>query len=378
MYPSLKLPIPLLLLYVGCFPFVNFGTGYDTLPLLLLLFILFLGKRTAVGDLAYVLVIICAGSLAVSLITIDQFSSSLFIRGLANHATFIVAFIVAYECFCKEVSLEKHIKIINGIYFLGAVIELLNPRVFDFLVSGRTTLGRGVNSLTVEPTTFALICFCFVVLSMRYNSTKSRWIWVSLNSFAIVFLAKSALGILLLVIFLGTFFLKLNLKSITILSFTVALGFLISTLDFWDGSRVERLVSVVKAEGILRLILLDSSISGRVSNLICSFTYSFSNFGLPNGYFAFVEAYNTCNQAIFANEIKRGTSPKIMSTFGALIFELGPIILGLIIVILIRRKTGLMKFNKDMMYAIMIGCMPFTPGFVPLYLLFFNRKVNNA
>ena len=194
MYPSFKLSIPLVLFYVGCFPYVNFGTGYDSLPFLVLLFILFFGKRRAVGDFVFMVLIMWVGSLAISLITIDRFSTSLLIRGLINHTTIIVAFIVAYECSSRIVSLDKHLKIANGIYILAALLELIDPRFFDFLVSGRTNLGRGVNSLAVEPTTFALIGLSFAALSMRYHTQKSRLMWLSINSFAIVFLAKSALG----------------------------------------------------------------------------------------------------------------------------------------------------------------------------------------
>ena len=357
---------------------MNFGTGYDSLPFLLLLFIIMIGKRRAVGEFAFSVLIILVGSLAISLITIDRFSTSLLIRGLINHTTAIVAFIVAYECLCRTVSLDKHIKIANGIYILAALIELIDPRIFDLLVSGRTTLGRGVNSLSVEPTTFALICLSFAALSMRYHLQKSRLVWLSLNSFAIIFLAKSSLGILLLVIFFGMYFLKFNLKSIIIMTLSVICGIVISTLDFWGGSRVGRLVSMFVDEGILRLIFLDSSISGRVSHLVCSITYSFSNFGLPNGYFAFVEAYGECNEAIFGNGIKRAANPKIMSTFGSIIFELGPLILGVISLILIKGKMSFIKFNKETVIAFMIVCMAFTPSFVPLYLLLFNTKVNNA
>ena len=378
MYPKLKIPVNLLLFYVGCFPFLNFGTGYDSLPLLLILFVVLIGYQNRVIDVAIVIILILIGSIATSLISIDRFSMSLFVRGLSNQMTAIVAFYVAYECLSHRTALDKHIKVVNGIYIIASVIQLSDPLFFDFLISGRTGIGRGVNSLTVEPSMFSLISLSFVALSMRYHTKESRMIWLTINSLAIVFLAKSALGILILLIMLSLYIFKLSIKSFILITAIFIAIYFVSTLSIWDGTRVSRLLDLLRAEGVLRLMFLDSSISGRVSHLICSITYSFSNFGFPNGYYAFVEAYGACNETIFGNAIGRDANPKIMSLFGSMFFELGPILLSLIAVLLLRRKIDDVGLNKDTISALLIGFMAFTPGFVPLYLLFFRAQKNNA
>ena len=63
-----------------------------------------------------------------------------------------------------------------------------------------------------------------------------------------------------------------------------------------------------------------------------------------------------------------------MSTFGSIIFELGPIILGLISLILIKGKTSFIKFNKEIVIAFLIGCIVH-PWFCTAFSSFFEYKV---
>ena len=252
-----------------------------------------------------------------------------------------------YNSLYIQRSLEFHVKIANAVYILVALIQLNDPLFFDFLVSGRTGVGRGVNSLTVEPSMFALTSLVFALLSMRFAERKSRAIWISINFFAIIILAKSALGILLIFAILGVHYVRFNVKALLSLVGIIFLIYLILQLEFWQGTRVAKLLGLFAQKGLIQLIFLDSSISGRVSHIICSNIYSLMNFGLPNGYNAFVEAYSICNENLFQNNINRGANPKIMSMIGSTLFELGPIVCVTVVVILLKGKLKNLGHIRD-------------------------------
>lgn len=371
---NINLSASLLFLYIGSFPFINFGIKFDTLPIFLSMFLLCINKFKGKTDFIIITFLISICLVSISIIGKNGSSEFLIARGMINKITALAAFIVAYNCIEKNVDLEKHLKFLNIIYLLAAAVQLYNPAFLEILIKGRTGEGRGVNSLTVEPSMFALVSLVFLVLSLQFKNKYTRVYWATINTFSVVFLSKSALGMLLLLVLLCVQFCRINRSSIGILFIIIFSVLFIGQLDFWEGSRVAKLFITIADRGVIELIFHDSSISGRLLHLVCSNLYSVTNYGFPNGVFTFDQAYNSCNEALFDNKISRDASLKIMSLFGSILYELGPFATILIVLILMRNKLKYVGSFRNIVSFGLIGSMAFTHGFVPLFLICFMPK----
>ena len=105
-----------------------------------------------------------------------------------------------------KLKLIKIVKLSNYIYYLFAIIEINSPTIIEFLGNSRPSGGRGLTSLTPEPTFFAIfiIFSSLLIFAARGFSFKEDRITHFLNIFGVIFIAHSATGILILsIIFLG-------------------------------------------------------------------------------------------------------------------------------------------------------------------------------
>ena len=183
--------------------------------------------------------------------------------------------------------------------------------------------GRGVNSLSTEPTFYGLIClFLLLTISALEMTHKKTYIYLLL--FQIIFLAQSSLTILLLLI-IGFFYVlfRLGPKSIFLGSSICILLFYIVTMSEIDNRAVSLATRLIYNPEVL---LLDGSINSRASNIYFSLKGFFDNYGVPGGFSAF-PAYWTSE--IDGHEIffqSASSAPiRIMSFYGAMLFELGAI-----------------------------------------------------
>ncbi|MXC93545.1 hypothetical protein FQZ99_24965, partial [Escherichia coli] len=123
-----------------------------------------------------------------------------------------------------------------------AIIQaFVDVNFFDFLVDIRTSESRGVTSLTPEPTYYGIVCLLLLMVCLVSESFKNKERkYLSLFFvIQIVFLAKSSMAILLLLI-LSFYFLCLKKISSTkiLLGLFLLLCGHFGILHLMEGSRV--------------------------------------------------------------------------------------------------------------------------------------------
>jgi len=223
-----------------------------------------------------------------------------------------------------------------GAWLLTGTVQSYIDRQFglQLLFHSRTTSDRGVASLAAEPSYYGICCL-FLLFSMQFFRThtpsKQRVILITevLLVFQIILLAKSMFAILGLVVWLfSSFILKPN-KSI---KFTLGASFLFliggGAIVALGGERLNKLMNGFFSNP-LSLFKTDASANQRLSD-IAGAVYGFLS-QLPLAF-----GYGTNTWVAYQEEIGRisnffwyGKSYRIMSGYGAAMFELG--FVGLVI-----------------------------------------------
>lgn len=241
--------------------------------------------------------------------------------------------------------------------------------VLNRLVGGG---GRGVNSLSSEPTYYGLICL-FLLLTVSALEMTNKKTYILLLLFQIIVLSQSSLTILLLLVF-GFFYtiFKVNLK-------TLILGFLISIVIYYIVmmSGIENRANSLAIKLIYNpeTLLLDGSINSRMSNIYFSLKGFLDNYGFPNGFSAF-PAYWTSEmpkQDIFFQSASSAPI-RIMSFYGAMLFELGvigaltPIVYSIIIFKAYKDNFSQFLVLIFSINAILFTAVPMSFSLVGLYI----------
>jgi len=256
----------------------------------------------------------------------------LVLRGVLSYLTFAVALIAAYD-FLKSFGFPVRLFLgVNALWIAFALIERVSPSIVAMVSALRTTESRGVTSLASEPSFFAIYLFfsAWIYLAVsNFRFGRSQLILVGVNVFAIVFLAKSALGILLLGLsgaFLTAYLIStLRVKFLILFSVLAMLGFIViaTNIDVLAESRVGSLVQKVSELGPLELLLLDASTNARVESFVIPVIAAIEMDFVPMGFERFGEIGTG-----FSNEYQqwfwyKQTGNIISSWVGAFIFELG-------------------------------------------------------
>ena len=322
------LAFSLLILCCFCFPYVtpiSFGTDVQPWGVLFatLLSTILLCRGYRFKRIFILLFVPIIASFLLFPFSDHPFSAS---RSIGGYLT--IALIPLVFHYILRSNYEITIKVLKCaviVYLAVALIQtFVDPSFMSFvlnrLVGGG---GRGVNSLSAEPTFYGLIClFLLLTISALEMTHKKKYIYLLL--FQIIFLAQSSLTILLLLVFVLFYVLiTVGLKSLFVgFSVCIVMAYVVSIADI-DARfvhLVRQLVSNPEA------ILLDGSINSRVANLYFSVKGFFDNYGIPNGFSAFPDYWSSeivKQDILFQSAL---TAPiRIMSYYGAMLFELGVI-----------------------------------------------------
>lgn len=234
------------------------------------------------------------------------------IRSLFNYANFClllycyVHMLATYE----NLKIIRFIGLVSVVYICVGIVQLsISPNIASCCVGNISDIsvliesGRGVSSLTPEPTFYGFFCLAFIVIFEIARHKKPVYI----NLIGLVFLSISSLAILCFsVYFCITFIARLNLRKQALALLAVALFFFV----FWGNiKQVDlRLISLLDAfiEGSLSVASTDESIAGRLYHLIQPWKSFALSWGLPH---------------LFSG-LPNG-DPRILSGFGSGIYELG-------------------------------------------------------
>lgn len=362
----------------------------DMQPWALLLFLIFLVTQKSIVVLFPVSFLMVAIGSVISFIFSDNSFGFLALRGVLSYFYFIVVF-VGFSTFIRNYGARKNIFIIvNIIWYLVALVEFINPDIKELLVLTRTTLDRGKTSLAPEPTYFAIYLFFsswLILVLDGYSYKKSLMIHV-LNVIFIIFIAKSTMGVLFLVLALGSFVFGavlthgfISTKVLPIYSLIIAMGVLLVVLLAGDqqNDRLQRVIADIFTNfSIKDIFFLDASMNERLESLVFSLHGAMLNAFIPVG-FDNVQRHREYlldyYQGYFwAAEI----SDKIMSWSGEWIYSLG--IFGLLFLVILFRAT----FNKlrsqvniaflhvGLLAAILFSAIPISTPFVAMLFVLLN------
>ncbi|KFJ42727.1 putative membrane protein [Francisella philomiragia] len=302
-----------LTLLCAVFPYVNFGIDLihvDTQPYVVLfgtLYLVFKTKyRLFFGDYVkkyFLLMLLMLVTLAL-LFAFDLIA----LRYCLLYLFFIQLNLIFFVVFSDELNLdylEFYIKLATIVYLVAAVIQtILNKQAFAFLLFDlRTNVTRGVTSLAPEPTFYAIICL-FLILIFLLLKFKNYKVYIAILLFEIVFLSKSTMIILFLIMVPIVIFVfrtpssrdlvKKLFKYIlyVVLCFVAVyllLNLFLSLNDnfFHINNRftivLTKLLSILHDFSFQSVLNIDGSVRDRVLAITNSYSDSFDGYLLPQG-----------------------------------------------------------------------------------------------
>lgn len=231
---------------------------------------------------------------------------------------------------------EKYFKITINMWFVIGAIQLIYDRSFlNFLIAGaRTSSSRGVISLASEPSFYGYTIVFMMLFVLDFK--KDRFVYL-INLLVQLFLfSQSAVAILYLFIYVGIYLLsniiKINFKQykaiiaiVTFVALTTLLAFKI-----YPDNRATIIMKEFMANP-MQLVQRDKSISVRVESILNPLKVSFSHLLVPHGY------YNTFEHTGYS---------RIMSGYGAALYELGVVGLFLIVKVHLIIKKAIYHTNS--------------------------------
>lgn len=258
------------------------------------------------------------------------------IRSITNYISIFMISLVSLYYFKKYGLKENAIKICILIWcFVGAVQYFIH---IDFLTSllrlARTTESRGVTSLSQEPSFYGIILFFFMFFVKDFK--RHRIFFFALIVVQSLLFSQSALGIILLFIFFLMFLFgdmsgKIQIR-IGVLGAILGIIMFHIIRTFFYGRRIAFLLNSFLTGDILR----DESVQDRYFAITDSISGTVNNFFLPHGFYA-----------------------RIMSGFGAVLYELGLLGFPLIFVICMAIANC---FNRNKVLLMLLAFVSLLPA----------------
>ncbi|MCU8235318.1 hypothetical protein M2G88_04725 [Vibrio vulnificus] len=344
-YSVLSSLLGFFLLLAVFFPWVSFGlNSMDTQPWAFLVSLCFLIScyRDITFEKLIWPILLALFSVVSALFYLGDDISAI-VRGVFSYWFLVTVFVACWIYFYRYGFPCKTIYFCNLVYLLVAVVQYnYGGTIFDFIAIVRTTESRGVTSLAIEPTNFGLVLLLFswfYLIIRDYSLNRLDRIFVFLNFFSILFLAKSSMTI----VFVFIFFIFAVLYRLNIL-YVGALFLLIFFLGdvfvfLFPEARVSQLFREVSYIGSLDLVKNDASLNYRISSAIFPYQGLLGNIFFPGGFSSFK------NVAIELKENSQGLfwygeHKKIMSFIGSFIYEMGIVGVMFVISFMIAIQNG--------------------------------------
>jgi hypothetical protein len=279
-----------------------------------------------------ILLIIVVAVAAVVIFVINPSANAM--RVMLGYLSLPIISLGSYFIISKDNGVNtKIIKTIIWIWFLIGMVQIIfNPNFGTIFVSDmRTTIDRGVTSLAAEPTYFGqMMYFLIFFVLIFFRKRKDKIIYISLCAISIFFLARSSmivliLGFNVLIFLLNNLLKKWGLKAIKYMAISLVLIVVGLTMlnSLPESSRLVRTMNNISNEGLVDFFRKDASSNHRLSSIYFSFKGAFENFLIPNG-FSNWKNYEIVQKSQ-SSFFWYGTTSRIMSMYGALLYELGVI-----------------------------------------------------
>lgn len=213
------------------------------------------------------------------------------VRGVGNYIGIFLLYVCIIDISKRYGFPLKTILFANFIWLFAGFIEYFGIFSFSSIVNSRTSIGRGVSSLAAEPSFFAIQLFFMSVIYLVFNNykvNKIQFLAITLNIFSIVFISKSSLGVLFLIITTFSLIIYLMITKIRVGLVCVALMFAavitMNSLGIAEDSRMFQLADLLANSGVRALFYTDGSLNGRLQDIVVPGVYFINNFGLPAGF----------------------------------------------------------------------------------------------
>ncbi|WP_156438348.1 hypothetical protein [Burkholderia sp. BDU5] len=208
---------------------------------------------------------------------------------------------------------------------VGLVERLAEPSMMSALIPN-TSLdpGRGVTGLATEPSFYGIYCLCLLGLNYLCNN-GNRIVSLALL-FQIVVLAQSSIAVLLLVIFAIywlIFFVSPKNLVLASLAVLAILWILADLLPQFRSMRIAQLPLDFIGDPWV-VLETDASLNARLGHSLFSLLGFADNWGAPHGFDHFHEYVGKkLSEVDYVWLGRRDPGIKIMSGYGAALFELG-------------------------------------------------------
>ena len=284
-------------------------------------------------------------------VSISLLMDSFYFRGFGAYVSIFVFSLFGLlirdrlDIFLKVVKFSAVLSLCVGIFEL-----LVDVEAFKFLVSSiRTGPGRGVTGLTPEPSFYSITCLLYIfVIDILETHAKKKAPYILLLMFQIIFLAKSmtaAIGLFVWLFFRLVTFEKFKLSSLKMIGYIlISPIILLNIVNVLPQSRLKYLSQRILNDPI-KTFITDESANDRIGDII----YSLNGFVQQYPYIVghgtnYWSEYLAQNRELFT-WIKNSGGNRIMSGYGAAVFEIGVMGVFLILTILIifwhRRRSNL-------------------------------------
>lgn len=329
------------------FPYVRvLPIGSDVQPAALLLAIgVALASRT--GRFPRTIAPLFAVMLAAVLIACVTGINGLAVRGLANYfSLFIIAF-ATYSALVTGHGLSRRfVATVVWLWFSVGLVQTLLARSFltQLLSNVRTTDIRGVVGLAPEPTAYGIHCLILLILVTDMFGGRQRRRLSAALIVQIVLFARSSMAIMFLLIW-GLLYIATHYSARRVLiGGASVLGVaLIATpvVAHWAGE-----VKGVRAIALLHLVVTspalilvrDQSVSDRVAAIVFSLIGAVQNFLIPHGFTSWSAFVKEIGPSLIRYIPYYTAGDRIMSGYGAALYELGAF--GLLIPIVVTRSIS--------------------------------------
>lgn len=308
------------------FPFIKlFNFSTDTQPTSLILILIYFGIRINLlrrlpRDFKYLLLTLLILPLPI-LFNYDQNQNFDLIRTTVGYFSFFF-----HAVFFGTLKLNDQIeKIIKGsfhVYLFASILQFFSGSVFSNIINRGDHFiygfyGRGLTSLTPEPTMYGLTIILILCLihKLKNKIDKEHVYYSALSFLQISFLAKSTLATILLAVYIFILYLKWIYRPHIIIPITLIIYF--STNYISKDDRISQIFSTIYENP--KLILSDGSINLRISDIYYSFSSFFQNpFG--NGATSFSDYLYQAEGPPFLLKSKLS---RVMSFFGSILYSAG-------------------------------------------------------
>tara|TARA_S200000501_G_scaffold344561_1_gene356407 strand:- start:7402 stop:8511 length:1110 start_codon:yes stop_codon:yes gene_type:complete len=260
------------------FPFITIiDLGVDTSPLLVfIIIVLFIFQFEKYLRIKYHLFLFTVSLFFFSFLSFSLSNTDHSFTNFLQYLFFIITLI-----FFNKNKIEfsnKEIFSIMIIYFLFGIIQLFidgtaGSSLVPSLRSSVLQLGRGVASLNSEPSFYGITMLLFIFILQNKKRDRFRDISIFLAIFQIIFLSRSTLGILILIV---SYFFLIGPKKLIKYSPIILLLLILPFVYFLsDDSRVFSLISKVTDFGVLEMFAKDESALNRLMRLLTPFYSSY-------------------------------------------------------------------------------------------------------